>query len=136
MYKVNIPIFFGTIVFSIFLVLPDFVVAQEPISNLVCNTLNITKLSTASKPSGGIDILGIIANDNSTLTYNDVGVVGEFYDSNDKLVGVESGSAEFSTLKPDERSPFKIMTDVSNQTLDHYTVSCRTSDGKGSPQLP
>ncbi|MGA7543953.1 MAG: hypothetical protein WBW34_12905 [Nitrososphaeraceae archaeon] len=63
-------------------------------------------------------------------------VVGEFYDSNNKLVGIESGTAEFSNLKPDERSPFKIKTFVSNQTLDHYTVTCRTSEGRLSPQLP
>jgi hypothetical protein len=136
MHEVNALIFSGGIILSMIVILTDFVFAQEPIGNVVCNTLNITNLSIGSKPAGGIDILGIIANDNSTLTYDGVGVVGEFYDSNNKLVGIESGTAEFSTLKPDERSPFKIKTFVSNQTLDHYTVTCRTSEGRLSPQLP
>jgi hypothetical protein len=70
--------------------------------------LNITNLSIASKPSGGIDVLGIISNNNSTLTYESVGIVGEFYNSDDKLVGIETGNAEFSTLGPDDRSPFKV----------------------------
>ena len=78
-----------------YVILTDLVFAQEPIGNVVCNTLNITNLSIGSKLEGGIDILGVIANDNSTLTYDGVGVVGEFYDSNNKLVGIESGTAEF-----------------------------------------
>ena len=136
MYEVHALIISGAIILSMYVILTDFVFAQEPIGNVVCNTLNITNLSIGSKLEGGIDILGIIANDNSTLTYDGVGVVGEFYDSNNKLVGIESGTAEFSNLKPDERSPFKIKTFVSNQTLDHYTVTCRTSEGRLSPQLP
>jgi hypothetical protein len=110
----------------------EFAMAQEPRANIVCDTLNITNVSIASRPSGGINVLGIVANNNSTLTYDGVGIVGEFYDSKNKLIGVESGSAEFSTLGPDDRSPFKIKTDVSNQTLDHYTVICRSSEGRFS----
>ena len=124
------------IVLSAIVLFANLAIAQEPTSKVVCNTLNITKLATASKPPGGIDVLGIISNDNSTLTYDSVGAVGEFYDSNDKLVGIESGTAEFSTLEPGESSPLKIMTDVSNQTLDHYTITCRTTEGRPSPQLP
>jgi hypothetical protein len=136
MNKVSAFILFGVIVLSVCIFLSEFVIAQEPRSNVLCNSLNITNLSTASKPSGTIDILGIISNNNSTLTYDDVGVVGELYDSNDKLLGIESGGAEFSTLGPDDRSPFNIKTYVSNQTLDHFTVSCRSSDGRLSTQLP
>jgi hypothetical protein len=136
MQKVIALIFFGAIVLSVPEVLSEFVAAQEPRSNVLCTPLNITNLSTASKPSGGIDILGIISNNNSTLTYDDVGVIGELYDSNDKLVGIESGSAEFSTLGPDDRSPFKIKTYVSNQTLDHFTVACRSSEGRLSTEVP
>ena len=55
--------------------MPEFVVAQEPRSDVICNVLNITNLSIASKPSGGIDVLGIISNNNSTLTDESVGVV-------------------------------------------------------------
>jgi hypothetical protein len=135
MYKINALIFSGAIVLSVFVIMPEFVIAQEPRNDVICNVLNIANISIASKPSGGIDVLGIISNNNSTLTYESVGVVGEFYDSDDKLVGVEAGSAEFSTLGPDGRSPFKVKTDVSNQTLDHYTITCRSSEGRASSQL-
>jgi hypothetical protein len=135
LYDLKIAIFSGVIVLSIG-ILPEVVIGQEPLSNVVCGILDITNLSIASKPSGTIDVLGIISNNNSTLTYEDVAVVGEFYDSKDKLVGIESGSAEFSTLGPADRSPFKIKTYVSNQTLDHYTVSCRSSEGRFSVELP
>jgi hypothetical protein len=135
LHNVNPLISFVAIVLYLFVILPEFVIAQEPRSDVVCNFLNITNLSIAPKPSGGIDVLGIISNNNSTLTYESVGVVGEFYDSDDKLVGVEAGSAEFSTLGPDGRSPFKVKTDVSNQTLDHYTITCRSSEGRASAQL-
>jgi hypothetical protein len=132
----NALILFGAVVLSLCVILSEFGTAQEPSSNVLCTPLNITSLSTASKPSGTIDVLGIISNNNSTLTYDDVGVVGELYDSNDKLVGIESGSAEFSTLGPNDRSPFKIQTYVSNRTLDHFTVACRSSEGRLSAQLP
>ena len=118
-----------------FVILSQFVFAQEPRSNLICNPLSITNLSIASKPSGGIDVLGIISNRNSTLTYGSVSVVGEFYDSDDKLIGIETGNAEFNTLGPDDRSPFKIKTAVSNQTIDHYALTCRSSEGRAA-QLP
>jgi hypothetical protein len=136
MHKVIALIFSGAIVLSITVILSEFVTAQEPRSNVLCSALNITNLSTASKPSGTIDILGIISNNNSTLTYDNVGVVGEFYDTNDKLIGIESGSAEFSSLAPDDRSPFKIKTYVSNQTLDHFTLACRSSEGRLSTEVP
>jgi hypothetical protein len=141
MHKVNAIIISGVTVLSVCVILSEFAVvqvvqAQEPRGNVLCTYLNITNLSTASKPSGTIDVLGIISNNNSTLTYDDVGVVGELYDSNDKLLGIESGSAEFATLGPDGRSPFNIKTYVSNQTLDHFTVSCRSSDGRLSTELP
>jgi hypothetical protein len=136
MYNVNVLILFGAFVLSIAVILSEFVTAQDPRSNVLCTSLNITNLSTASKPSGTIDILGIISNNNSTLTYDNVGVVGELYDSNGKLVGIASGSAEFSSLGPDDRSPFIIKTYVSNQTLDHFTISCRSSEGRLSTDVP
>jgi hypothetical protein len=134
--NVNAVTFFVPLVLSIFVILSQFVFAQEPRSNVVCSSLNITNLSIASKSSGSIDVLGIISNRNSTLTYDSVAVVGEFYDSDDKLIGIETGSAEFSTLGPDDRSPFKIKTDVSNQTIDHYAITCRSSEGRAGSQLP
>lgn len=137
MYSINIAALYLVIASLITLVISlEFAMAQEPHANVVCDTLNITSISIASRPSGSINVLGIVANSNSTLTYEGVGVVGEFYDSNNKLIGVESGNAEFSTLGPDDRSPFKIKTDVSNQTLDHYTVICRSSEGRFSSQMP
>ena len=136
MHNVNAIAFFVPLALSISVILSQFVIAQEPRNNVVCNVLNITKLSIASRPSGSIDVLGIISNGNSTLTYDNVAVVGEFYDSDDKLIGIETGSAEFSTLGPDDHSPIKIKTDVSNQTLDHYTITCRSSEGRAGSQLP
>ena len=136
MHNVNAIAFFVPLALSISVILSQFVIAQEPRSNVVCNVLNITKLSIASRPSGSIDVLGIISNGNSTLTYDNVAVVGEFYDSDDKLIGIETGSAEFSILGPDDHSPIKIKTDVSNQTLDHYTITCRSSEGRAGSQLP
>jgi hypothetical protein len=136
LHNVNAVISFVAAVLTVFVILPEFVVAQEPRSDVICNVLNITNLSIASKPSGGTDVLGIISNNNSTLTYESVGIVGEFYDSDDKLVGIETGNAEFSTLGPDDRSPFKVKTDVSNQTLDHYSLTCRSSEGRAISQLP
>ena len=136
MHNVNAIAFFVPLALSISVILSQFVIAQEPRSNVVCNVLNITKLSIASRPSGSIDVLGIISNGNSTLTYDNVAVVGEFYDSDDKLIGIETGSAEFSILGPDDHSPIKIKTDVSNQTLDHYTITCRSSEGRAGSRLP
>ena len=136
MHNVNAIAFFVPLALSISVILSQFVIAQEPRINVVCNVLNITKLSIASRPSGSIDVLGIISNGNSTLTYDNVAVVGEFYDSDDKLIGIDTGSAEFNTLGPDDRSPIKIKTDVSNQTLDHYTITCRSSEGRAGSQLP
>ena len=83
-------------------------------------------MSVNSEKYGGIVVLGIITN-NSTKTQENIGVVGEFYDSYDKLVGVESSLAELSVLAPGDRSPFKIETDISNHTLDHYTILCGSS---------
>ena len=136
MHNVNAIAFFVPLALSISVILSQFVIAQEPRSNVVCNVLNITKLSIASRPSGSIDVLGIISNGNSTLTYDNVAVVGEFYDSDDKLIGIETGSAEFNSLGPDDHSPFKIKTDVSNQTIDHYAITCRSSEGRAGSQLP
>ena len=85
----NAVISFVAAVLTVFVILPEFVVAQEPRSDVICNVLNITNLSIASKPSGGTDVLGIISNNNSTLTYESVGIVWEFYDSDDKLVGIK-----------------------------------------------
>jgi hypothetical protein len=136
LHNVNAIAFFVPLALSISVILSQFVIAQEPRSNVVCNVLNITKLSVASRPSGSINVLGIISNGNSTLTYDNVAVVGEFYDSDDKLIGIETGSAEFNSLGPDDRSPFKIKTDVSNQTIDHYAITCRSSEGRAGSQMP
>jgi hypothetical protein len=105
---------------------------QEPIGTVDCNNMNVTGLSVVSGSLGRIDVLGVLMN-NSTLTYEDVRVVGEFYDSNNKLIGVENAEAEFDTLDLRDRSPFKIETDVSNQTLDHYIITCGSSGGE--PQI-
>lgn len=93
---------------------------------VICRSMDISHLSVVSKRYGGVVVLGIITN-NSTKTHENVGVAGEFYDSNNKLIGVESSLAELSVLAPGDRTPFKIETDISNQTLDHYTILCGSS---------
>lgn len=98
----------------------------QPQSTILCRSMEVSYMSVDSKKYGGSVVLGIITN-NSTKTLENVGVVGEFYDSYDKLVGVESSLAEFSELAPGDRSPFKIETDISNQTLDHYIITCAAS---------
>ena len=98
----------------------------QPQSTILCSSMEISHMSVDSKKYGGSVVLGIITN-NSTKTLENVGVVGEFYDSYDKLVGVQSSLAEISELAPGDRSPFKIETDVSNQTLDHYIITCAAS---------
>jgi hypothetical protein len=98
----------------------------QPPSKILCSSMEVSDLSVVSKRYGGAVVLGIITN-NSTITHENVGVVGEFYDSFDKLVGVESSLAEFSKLAPGDRSPFKIDTDISNQTMNHFTISCAAS---------
>ena len=59
MYVVHALIISGAIILSMYVILTVFVFAQEPIGNVVCNTLNITNLSIGSKLEGGIDILGM-----------------------------------------------------------------------------
>jgi hypothetical protein len=98
----------------------------QPQSTILCGSMEVSHMSVDSKKYGGSVVLGILTN-NSTKTLENVGMVGEFYDSYDKLVGVESSLAEFSELAPGDRSPFKIETDVSNQTLDHYIITCAAS---------
>jgi hypothetical protein len=98
----------------------------QPQSTILCRSMEVSHMSVDSKKYGGSVVLGILKN-NSTKTLENVGMVGEFYDSYDKLVGVESSLAEFSELAPGDRSPFKIETDVSNQTLDHYIITCAAS---------
>lgn len=90
--------------------------------------MTVTNLSVVPQPYNGINLLGVITN-NSTFTHSNVRVVGEFYDSNDKLVDVQSALAEFDILKPGDRSPFKMWIDVSNQTLDHYVIMCDSYGG-------
>jgi len=101
---------------------------QEPKATIECGSMIVTNLSVVSPPYDGLNLLGVITN-NLTLLHRAVGVVGEFYDSNNTLLDVQSAGAEIDVLGPGERSPFKMETDVSNQTLDHYTIICRSTGG-------
>jgi hypothetical protein len=55
---------------------------------------------------------------------NEIRIVGEFYDSNNNLIGVETTSPELGIVPLDQSSPFKILTTITNSTLDHYRLTC------------
>jgi hypothetical protein len=55
---------------------------------------------------------------------NEIRVVGEFYDSNNNLIGVETTFPELAIVPLDQSSPFKILTTITNDTLDHYKLTC------------
>jgi hypothetical protein len=55
---------------------------------------------------------------------NEIRIIGEFYDSDNNLVGVESTNPEIPIVHLDQSSPFKILTTITNDTLDHYKLTC------------
>jgi hypothetical protein len=89
-----------------------------------CNPLSITNTTAVLATSDGISIFGIISNPNSTEPMNEIRIVGEFYDSDNNLIGVESTNPELSVVPMEQSSPFKILTTISNDTLDHYKLTC------------
>jgi hypothetical protein len=119
-------IVFSVAVITLFL---QFVNAQhqlldQPDAIINCNPLSITNTTAISATSDRISILGIISNNNSTEPMNEIRIVGEFYDSNNNLIGVESTIPELVEVPLGQSSPFKIPTDVTNSTLDHYRLTC------------
>jgi hypothetical protein len=97
---------------------------DQPDAIANCKPLSITNTTAVLATSDTISIFGIISNPNSTEPMNEIRIVGEFYDSDNNLIGVESTVPELSIVPMDQSSPFKILTTVTNDTLDHYKLTC------------
>jgi hypothetical protein len=86
-----------------------------------------SKVLTASNLSAvgngdSYDILGKIKNI-SNETKQGINLIVEIYNSTNHLVGVDQGYPIFSTLRPNEESPFKVNTNVPRLSNDHYVVT-------------
>ena len=68
------------------------------------------------------DVLGKIKNI-SNQTMKGINLIVETYNSTNHLVGVDQGYPIFSTLRPNEESPFKVNTNVPRLSNDHYVVT-------------
>ena len=97
---------------------------DQPDAIVNCNPLSITNTTAVLATSDTISIFGIISNPNSTEPMNEIRIVGEFYDSDNNLIGVESANPELSVVPLEQSSPFKILTAITNDTLDHYRLTC------------
>jgi hypothetical protein len=97
---------------------------DQPDAIASCKPLSITNTTAVLATSDTISIFGIISNPNSTEPMNEIRIVGEFYDSDNNLIGVESTVPELSIVPMDQSSPFKILTTITNDTLDHYKLTC------------
>jgi hypothetical protein len=97
---------------------------DQPDAIANCNPLSITNTTAVLATSDTISIFGIISNPNSTEPMNEIRIVGEFYDSDNNLIGVESTNPELSVVPMEQSSPFKILTTITNDTLDHYKLTC------------
>jgi hypothetical protein len=96
----------------------------QPDAVINCKPLSITNTTAVLATSNTISIFGIISNLNSTEPMNEIRIVGEFYDSNNNLIGVETTFPELGIVPLDQSSPFKILTSITNSTLDHYRLTC------------
>jgi len=67
------------------------------------------------------DILGKIKNI-SNETKQGINLIVEIYDSTNHLVGLDKGYPIFTTLRPNEESPFKVITSVPRLSNNHYVV--------------
>jgi len=99
--------------------LPD-----QPEAIVSCKPLSITNTTAVLATSNTISVFGIISNLNSTEPMNEIRIIGEFYDSNNNLIGVETTFPELAIVPLDQSSPFKILTSITNSTLDHYRLTC------------
>jgi hypothetical protein len=97
---------------------------DQPDAIVNCQPLSITNTTAVLAASDTISIFGIISNPNSTEPMNEIRIVGEFYDLDNNLIGVESTSPELSVVPVGQSSPFKILTTITNDTLDHYNLTC------------
>jgi hypothetical protein len=97
---------------------------NQPDAIANCKPLSITNTTAVLATSDTISIFGIISNPNSTEPMNEIRIVGEFYDSDNNLIGVESTNPELLVVPLEQSSPFKILTTITNDTLDHYKLTC------------
>jgi hypothetical protein len=97
---------------------------DQPDAIANCKPLSITNTTAVLATSDTISIFGIISNPNSTEPMNEIRIVGEFYDSDNNLIGVESTFPELSIVPLEQSSPFKILTTITNSSLDHYKLTC------------
>ena len=68
------------------------------------------------------DVLGKIKNI-SNETKKGINLIVETYNSSNHLVGVDQGYPIFSTLRPNEESPFKVNTNVPRLSNNHYVIT-------------
>jgi hypothetical protein len=68
------------------------------------------------------DILGRIKNI-SNETKQGINLIVEIYNSTNHLVGIDQGYPIFTTLRPNQESPFKVNTNVPRLSNDHYVVT-------------
>lgn len=122
----SVPVVFSMLAFTFFVPpvtaqqrLPD-----QPEAIINCKPLSITNTTAVLATSNTISIFGIISNLNSTEPMNEIRIIGEFYDSNNNLIGVETTFPELGIVPLDQSSPFKILTSITNSTLDHYRLTC------------
>ena len=73
------------------------------------------------------DILGKIKNI-SNETKQGINLIVEIHNSTNHLVGVDQGYPIFTTLRPNQESPFKVNTNVPRLSNDHYVVTVGALD--------
>jgi len=81
------------------------------------------------------DIMGKIKNIGNE-TKQGINLIVEIYDSANHLVGLDQGHPIFTTLKPNEESPFKVNTSVPRLLNDHFIVTVGPLESTTSHPLP
>jgi hypothetical protein len=91
---------------------------EEPSIKVQARNLKITNIfaSPAHTIPPTYDVIGRIVN-NSSKSFDTVTIVGEFYDSSGKLVGVERSYSELSLHANGGTSPFKMQVFVPTENL-------------------
>lgn len=101
--------------------------STTPLGNSIIHTqyLNVTKASIRESGDDYFStksIAGSLIN-NSDKTMEDIQVYAALFDKANNLYAVSSGSLDYSTLKPNEDSPFKIDVYSSDKPqLDHFML--------------
>lgn len=92
-----------------------------PIGTFESKVLSASNLSVVGN-GDSYDIIGKIKNI-SNETKQGINLIVETYNSTNHLVGVDQGYPIFTTLRPNEESPFKVNTNVARLSNDHYVVT-------------